>query len=211
VREVNIVWQDEHLLVVDKPAGVLVVQAPGRRAPTVVDLAGSQLGQTLFPVHRLDEDTTGALVIARTPAARAGMEALFEKHDLERSYLALVTGTPNPRAGRIESQLLERDGRVEVVARGGQKAITDYEVLDRRGRGALVRCTLHTGRRNQIRAHLAALGCPVAGDRKYGWRARGNEHPSRVLLHSWRIAFRHPVTGADVRVEVEPPEAELRP
>ncbi|MBX3464373.1 MAG: RluA family pseudouridine synthase [Planctomycetes bacterium] len=207
-----VLHRDDHLLVVDKPAGVLVVAAPGRHGPTVLDLVGNQLGERVQAVHRLDEDTTGALVLARTDAGRAGMEALFRAHAVRREYLALAAAAPSPPAGCIESNLLEdAAGVVRVVARGGQRAVTHYQSLGRRGRCTLLLCRLETGRRNQIRAHLAALGCPLAGDRKYGFRARAGERFGRVMLHSWRLGFRHPLTGGEVDVKVEPAEPELRP
>ena len=172
---IPILHQDDHLLVVHKPASVLVVNAPGRRGKTVLDLLADQLGARVYAVHRLDEGTTGALVIALTEAGRDAMDPLFREHAVQREYLALVSGRPSPAAGRIESQLREQDGMVRVVSHGGQLAITDYETLDRRGRLTLVCCRLATGRRNQIRVHMQALGCPIAGDRKYGYRARGDE------------------------------------
>jgi 23S rRNA pseudouridine1911/1915/1917 synthase len=209
---IPVLHQDDHLLVVDKPAGMLVVPAPGRRSRTVVDLVSAATGERLSAVHRLDEETSGALVLARSDAGRSGMEQLFRAHAVERIYLALVAGVPSPPGGRVAARLQERaDGMVEIVTRGGEPAVTHYEVLQRRDRCALVRCRLETGRRNQIRVHMAALGCPVAGDRKYGYRARPGESFRRVMLHSFRVSFRHPVTGAEVAVEVMPKEPELRP
>lgn len=209
---VPILFQDDHLVVVDKPAGFLVVPAPGRRGPTVVDLVSQQLGTRVQAVHRLDEETTGALVLALDDAARTGMEELFRRHAVDRSYLALAGAAPSPPAGRIESRLQEDAGGVmRVVQRGGERAITHYETLERRGRCCLLVCRLETGRRNQIRAHLAALGCPIAGDRKYGFRARGDEAFRRVMLHSWRLRFEHPLRGTEVAVAVLPQEEQLIP
>lgn len=208
---VPILYRDEDLLVVDKPAGLLVVPAPGRAGPVLVDVVAAQIGQRVLAVHRLDEQTSGVLLLALTEAARIGLEQLFRDHRLERRYLALVAGTPVPAAGRIESQLREEGGIVRVVTRGGERAVTHYETLQRRGRHTLVGCRLETGRRNQIRVHLAALGCPVAGDRKYGYRERDGQRFRRVMLHSWRIVFRHPRTGDELVVEANAPEPELRP
>jgi 23S rRNA pseudouridine1911/1915/1917 synthase len=209
---VPILFQDEHLVVVDKPAGFLVVPAPARRGPTVVDLVSEQLGSRVQAVHRLDEETTGALVLALGDAGRIGMEELFRKHAVDREYLALAGASPSPPAGRIESRLQEDSGGVmRVVQRGGERAITHYETLERRGRCCLVVCRLETGRRNQIRAHLAAMGCPIAGDRKYGFRPRSGEVFRRVMLHSWRLRFVHPIKGTEVAVEVLPAETQLCP
>ncbi len=215
--ELGILHRDEDLLVVDKPPGMLVVEAPGRRGPTVVDRLSRQLGERVYAVHRLDEDTSGVLVVARSAAGRDGLDALFREHRAQRVYLALTTSVPNPRAGRIESWLeVGRDGIVRSSSRPGrgERAVTEYRVRERRGPDALIECRLETGRRNQIRVHLAELGCPIVGDRKYGWRARrggGGQGIRRPLLHAWRITFEHPVTGAMVEVEAMPPEQALRP
>lgn len=209
---VPILHRDEHLVVVDKPAGVLVVPAPGRHGPTLGDVLGEQLGARVQAVHRLDEDTTGALVMALDEAGRTGMEALFRAHAVRREYLALLAAAPSPPAGRIDSLLREdADGIVRVVPTGGMRAVTHYETIERRGRCTLVRCRLETGRRNQIRVHMSALGCPVAGDRKYGFRQRGDERFGRVMLHSWHLQFAHPVTGEAVDVRVAPREPDLAP
>ncbi|MBM4060651.1 MAG: RluA family pseudouridine synthase [Planctomycetes bacterium] len=209
---VPILFLDDHLVVVDKPAGCVVVPAPGRRGPTVVERVTAQLGRHAQAVHRLDEDTTGVLVLALDEPARTGLEALFRAHRVEREYLALASAAPSPPAGRIEARLQQDDGGVmRVVTRGGERAVTHYETLDRRGRCSLLRCRLETGRRNQIRAHLAALGCPLAGDRKYGFRSRPGEHFARVMLHSWRLRFEHPLTRRAVDVAVAPAEPVLRP
>lgn len=209
--EIPVLYCDDHLVIVDKPAGLLVVHAPGRRKPTLVDRVRSQLGGRVDAVHRLDEATTGVLVMARDDAGRAGMEELFRRHAIERRYLALLAAAPAPPAGRIEARLREGDdGVMRVVTHGGETAITHYETRERRGRCTLVECRLETGRRNQIRAHLAAMGCPVVGDRKYGYRRRKGESFTRVMLHSWQLAFRHPVLGTEVTVSVPPPERDLR-
>ncbi|MFO1076642.1 MAG: RluA family pseudouridine synthase [Planctomycetota bacterium] len=208
---VPVLYRDDHLVIVDKPAGVLVVAAPGRRGATLVDLLRRQLELDVRPVHRLDEETTGAMVFAVDDAGRIGMEQLLRRHDVERVYLALCSAAPNPPAGRIESRLREEGGIVRVVPRGGERAVTHYETLGRRGRCTLVRCRLETGRRNQIRAHLAALGCPIAGDRKYGYRRREGESFPHTMLHSFRLVFVHPVTGIRIDVEATPAEIEMHP
>lgn len=211
VAPIPIVHADEHLLIVAKPAGLLTVPAPGRQSATVIDRLRAETGLPVQAVHRLDEDTTGALAVAISEAGRSGLESLFREHRIDRIYLALVASMPAPPAGRIEARLREEDGIMQVVPHGGELAITEYRTLGRRGRGALVECRLHTGKRNQIRAHLAALGCPLVGDRKYGYRVRGGTAPARYLLHSWRIAFTHPVTSVPVDVTVPPDDGELRP
>lgn len=211
---IRVVYSDETLVVVDKPARCLVVGAPGRRGRTLVDRLSVQLGERVLPVHRLDEDTTGVLVLARGPAARELLEPIFRAHAADRIYLALVSRAPSPPAGRIESRLtVGDDGVVRSVTGGsGEHAVTLYRTLARRPSGVLVECRLDTGRRNQIRVHLAELGCPIVGDRKYGWRARrGQARPTRPLLHAWRLALTHPRTGERLELSAPPHEPELRP
>lgn len=209
---VPILYRDEHLVVVDKPAGVLVVAAPGRSGPTLLDLLTRQLGQRVHAVHRLDEDTTGCLLLALDEATRASLERAFREHEVERDYLALTSAVPSPEAGRIEANLEEgSDGVVRVVTRGGRSAVTHYQTLARRGRCCLVRCRLETGRRNQIRVHFAALGCPLAGDRKYGYRSRPGETFSRPMLHSWRLSLAHPFGGQRIEVVCAPADPNLSP
>lgn len=209
---VPILFRDEHLIVVDKPPGTLVVDAPGRRCATLVDLVTRQLGRRVYAVHRLDEDTTGCLLLALDEATRGRLDTAFREHAVERDYLALLSAVPSPEAGRIEANLEEgADGIVRVVARGGRIAVTHYQTLARRGRGCLVRCRLETGRRNQIRVHFAALGCPLAGDRKYGYRPRSGESFPRPMLHSWKLRLIHPCGGGPIAVVCDPTDAALAP
>ena len=196
---------------IDKPAPLLVVPAAGRERATAVSQLGRQLGERVYPVHRLDRDTTGVLILARTLDAKTAMEELFRQRALQRRYLALLLRAPHPRAGRVESQLAEdRNGVMRSVARGGQRAVTHYRTIERRAAGTLVECKLETGRRNQIRVHMAELGCPVVGDRKYGDRTAsgGAGAPARRLcLHAATVEFVHPVTAQSLRVEAPaPPE-----
>ena len=211
-KPISVLVEDEHILVVDKPAGMLVVSAPGRSTRPLVDVVGRQIGSRVFAVHRLDEDTTGVLVLARTEQARIALDTMFRGHQIERIYRAFVARVPSPAAGRIESLLAEdRDGVVRsVVGRGGKRAVTIYRTIERRAGGALLECELETGRRNQIRAHLAELGCPIVGDRKYGYRARsGGRNAKRPLLHAIRVRFAHPITGDSVVAIASPEEPEL--
>jgi len=179
----------------------------------VVDEVTSQLSDRVFAVHRLDEDVTGVLVLAARESAREPLEQMFRSHRAERLYLALLSRAPSPPAGRIESKLREDpSGLVRSVEGGpGQKAITEYRTLKRVDHYTLVECRLLTGRRNQIRVHMADLGCPIVGDRKYGFRSRGGTQFKRLLLHAHTVRFPHPITGAEVFVRAEPAEKELVP
>ncbi len=211
--EITILYQDQHLLVVDKPAKTLVVPAPNRppKTPTITNLLQRQLDRRTYPVHRLDEDTTGVLVLAMTQDAKPRLEDLFRQHTPTRTYLALLSRAPQPPAGQIESRLREgKDGVMRSVLKGpGDTAITQYKVLRRTERYTLVECQLQTGRRNQIRVHMADLGCPIVGDRKYGFRVRQGRSFSRPLLHAESIAFIHPITGEPIHVQVDAREPEL--
>jgi 23S rRNA pseudouridine1911/1915/1917 synthase len=208
--KVPVVFEDEHLLVVCKPRGMLSVQAPGARRENVIDLLQAARHERLHAVHRLDEDTSGVLVIARTQDARLALDEMFARHEPVRTYLALVGRMPSPPAGTIESRLAEdARGIVRSVARGGERAVTHYRALERRGPFVLLECHLETGRRNQIRAHLSELGCPIVGDRKYGYRNAAGRAFRRALLHAVRIELSHPVTGRPLTVEAPAAEPEL--
>lgn len=210
---IPILHQDDHVLVVDKPSRMLVVPAPGRTGPTVVDCLQQQLGSRVYAVHRLDEDTTGVLALACSLEAKVALEGIFRAHQAERLYLAVVCRAPSPPAGRIESRLRENArGVMQSVMKGpGQHAVTHYRTVRRLHRDTLVECRLETGRRNQIRAHLSELGCPVVGDRKYGYRVKGESSHKRPLLHAWRLRFRHPFDGHEIAVEAAVPEGFPQP
>ncbi len=211
--EIPILYQDDHLLVVNKPARLLVVPAPGRSTRSVLGVLGRQLRSRLHAVHRLDEDTTGVLIVARTELAKGALEQQFRGHEVERVYLAVVGSTPSPPAGRIESRLHEdASGVVRSAAHGpGEIAVTHYRTLRRTSAGVLLECRLETGRRNQIRVHMAELGCPLVGDRKYGYRRRRERGAAQPLLHAWRVRFRHPLGGTVVVVEAPLPAGFPRP
>ena len=205
----RIVWEDEHLLVVDKPAGVVVHPAPGHARGTLVhgllahDVEGGEEHRPGI-VHRLDRDTSGLIVVARSHEAHERLRALVRRRELERHYLALVVGRPQSRRGRIEAPI-GRDRRDpfkhSLDTDTPRDAITQFEVVEILPRHALLDVRLETGRTHQIRVHLAAIDLPVAGDPVYG-RARelGLE---RQFLHATRLAFTHPLTGE--RVDVESP------
>jgi 23S rRNA pseudouridine1911/1915/1917 synthase len=200
----TIAYEDEHLLVVDKPAGVVVHPAPGHRSGTLVQaLAGRAAGgdnpDRPGIVHRLDRETSGLLVVARSEPVHAALKALLAQRRITREYLALVEGRPAARTGTIDAPL-GRDRRVRTRISTDtdepREAITHFDTERTFPHHTLLRVSLETGRTHQIRAHLKAIGNPVAGDPEYG-RAGGLGLP-RQFLHAERLAFPHPVTGAAI-------------
>jgi 23S rRNA pseudouridine1911/1915/1917 synthase len=208
--DLRIAHEDEHLLVVDKPAGLVVHPAPGHATGTLVhgllalDPEGGEEPERPGIVHRLDRDTSGLLVVARSREAHRRLQELVREREIEREYLALVVGRPRSRAGRIEAPI-GRDRRDptrhSLDTDTPREAITHFELEELLRGHALLRVRLETGRTHQIRVHLEAIGLPVAGDPVYG-RA-GELGLARQFLHAARLAFPHPVTGE--RVETESP------
>ena len=210
-----VAYEDEHLLVVDKPPGVVVHPARGHAAGTLAQaLAGRAAGgedpRRAGIVHRLDRDTSGLLVVARTEAAFNALKAQMRRREVTREYLALVEGRPAARAGTIDAPI-GRDRRVRTRISTDtdepRAAVTHFEVEQPLEGFSLLRVRLETGRTHQIRAHLLAIGHPVAGDPEYG-RA-GLLGLPRQFLHAERLAFAHPVTGEAIDVR-SPLPAELR-
>jgi 23S rRNA pseudouridine1911/1915/1917 synthase len=208
----RVAWEDEHLIVVDKPAGVVVHPARGHREGTLAQalagrLAGGEDPERAGIVHRLDRDTSGLLVVARTAPVHAALKRLLAARELVREYLALVEGRPPARRGTIDAPL-GRDRRVRTRVSSAtdepRDAITHFEVERALPHDTLLRVRLETGRTHQIRAHLLAIGHPVAGDPEYG--APGRYGLERQFLHAARLAFPHPVTGAAVDVSSPLPE-----
>jgi 23S rRNA pseudouridine1911/1915/1917 synthase len=205
--DVRVAYEDEHLLVVDKPAGVAVHPGAGRSSGTLVQALAGRAGggQPERPgiVHRLDRDTSGLLVVARGEEAYRRLQRLVRRRELEREYLALVRGRPRSRAGRIEARI-GRDRsdptRQSLDTDTPRDAVTHFELAELLGDYALLRVRLETGRMHQIRVHLAAIDLPVVGDRVYGVPGLGL---SRQFLHAARLAFEHPFRGE--RMEVESP------
>jgi 23S rRNA pseudouridine1911/1915/1917 synthase len=204
--ELRIAYEDEHLLVVDKPAGVVVHPSPGHRSETLVHgvLAhGAAGGDEERPgiVHRLDRDTSGLLVVARSDEAFEKLKELVKAHGLERTYAALVRGRPRSRKGRIEAPI-GRDRRdptrQSLNTDSPREAVTHFELLELLGQHALLRVDLETGRTHQIRVHLGAIGLPVVGDAVYG---APDPALGRQFLHATRLAFDHPLTGKSLNVE----------
>jgi 23S rRNA pseudouridine1911/1915/1917 synthase len=195
-----VAYEDEHLIVVDKPAGVVVHPGAGHAGGTLVQaLAGRVAGgdpERPGVVHRLDRDTSGLLVLARSEAVHAELQAALRRREIVREYLALVEGRPSARRGTIDAPL-GRDRRartrMSTDTDDPREAVTHFEVERNLRSATLLRVRLETGRTHQIRAHLLAIGHPVIGDPEYGGaRRRGLR---RQFLHAARLAFEHPATG----------------
>jgi 23S rRNA pseudouridine1911/1915/1917 synthase len=211
--DLEIPYEDEHLLVVDKPAGLVVHPAPGHSSGTLVhgllahDVEGGDEPERPGIVHRLDRDTSGLLVVARSPEAHRRLQEMVKAREVTREYLALVVGRPRSQRGLIEAPIGRdrHDGqRHSLDTDMPRDAVTHFEVEELQLRHALLRVTLETGRTHQIRVHLAAIDLPVAGDPVYG--RQGELGLERQFLHAARLAFTHPVTGAEVDVSSPLPE-----
>jgi 23S rRNA pseudouridine1911/1915/1917 synthase len=235
----TIIYEDEDVLVVDKPAGLVVHPAAGNPDMTLVNALLAHCGDSLSGiggvrrpgiVHRLDKDTSGLMVVAKTDAAHASLAAQFAAHSLDRAYLAVVWGAPEPAQGEISGNLA-RDPRhrqrMAVTARAGKTALTRYKVMRRFGRvsgtaapvASLVECRLATGRTHQIRVHMAWSGHPLLGDRTYKAVRRGLRQPprppavaaaadalGRQALHAYRIGFQHPTRSQNLVFESSFPQ-----
>jgi len=200
-QPLRLVHEDADLLVVDKPPGLLTIATERERERTAYRLLGDWLAargsgaRRLFIVHRLDRETSGLIVFAKSPAAKQSLQAQFAARDVERIYVALVEGIVQRDQGTLIGQVTEdRSLRVTTTRdrRAGREAITRYRVLRRGGDATLVELSLVTGRRGQIRAQLAALGHPIIGDREFGSRRNPLR---RVALHATRLGFVHPSGG----------------
>ncbi len=199
--DLQVLYEDEMLTVIDKPAGLAVHGAPGDTGPSVAAWWLEQLGDGAEAfdverpgiVHRLDKDTSGILVLAKTPSAQAALSAAFEARTTKKTYLAVVEGVPDRPKAVIDAPIDRHPGdrtRMAIVSRG-REARTSYEVLHSDGRRALLEIHPETGRTHQIRVHLAAIGVPVADDAVYGKREPGG----RQLLHAYQLSLPHPAGG----------------
>ena len=221
-----VVYEDDALIVIDKPAGLVVHPAAGNLDGTLVNallhhckgqLSG--IGGVVRPgiVHRIDKDTSGLLVVAKTDAAHEGLAKQFADHSIERAYLAVVAGHPMPLAGTVTGHIGRSDHDRKKMAvlhernQRGKHAVTHYRTLEKLDLAALVECRLETGRTHQVRVHMASIGHALLGDPVYGRtppRLRpilSNLSFARQALHAAVLGFVHPVTGAELRFSSEPP------
>jgi 23S rRNA pseudouridine1911/1915/1917 synthase len=209
-RGLEVVYEDEDLLVIHKPAGLLTVATMHERERTAYAylrqcLSGPRKKQRIFIVHRLDKFVSGLLVFAKSEAVKAGLQAQFERHKIERSYWAIVEGRVEKDSGTIRSRLAQdRSRRMHSTEEphAGKEAVTHYRVLRRLPETTCLEITLETGRKNQIRVHLSELGHPIVGDQAYGCRI---DPLGRMGLHAFRLGFLHPVSGTSLHFETDPP------
>ena len=227
----TVLYEDAHLIVVDKPAGMAAHPAPGSQSGTLVNALLAHCGASLSGVggvarpgivHRLDKDTSGVMVAAKTDAAHRGLAALFERHDIERAYVAFSRGAPRQARGTVGTRIARsaRDRKkMAVVRSGGREAVTHYALLQAFGPpakplAARLSCRLETGRTHQIRVHLAHIGAPGLGDPLYGAGAPAPAvkaaiaaaRLTRQALHAAVLGFVHPITGERLRFETPLPE-----
>jgi len=221
----DIVFEDEHLVVVDKPAGLVVHPAAGHYDGTLVNallhhckgqLSG--IGGVERPgiVHRIDKDTSGLLVVAKSDVAHEGLAKLFAAHDIERRYYAIVSGVPAPPAGTVRTQIgrstINRKKMAVLPENKGKHAVTHYRLCESFAKTSLIECTLETGRTHQVRVHMAHLGHPLIGDSVYSnrqnpYRIGPNQSKfERQALHAASLGFIHPVSGETLRFDSSLPE-----
>ncbi len=221
---VPIVYEDEDLLVVDKPAGLTVHPAPGHPSHTLVNallalrpnLSGIGGAQRPGIVHRLDKDTSGLMIVAKHDAAHHSLAGQLQARRVHKRYLALAWGCPRPESGTVDAPIARHpaDRKRMAVVEGGRASVTHYAVLERFPDASLVEARPVTGRTHQIRVHMAHLGCPLVGDALYGKGRPAPVHPEgnrrvRHFLHAAALAFRQPTTGETVEVSSPlPPDLE---
>ncbi len=221
----DILFEDEHLIIVDKPAGLVVHPAAGHADGTLVNallhhchgkLSGIGGVQRPGIVHRIDKDTSGLLVVAKSDAAHEGLAKLFASHDIERRYFAIVSGVPTPPAGTVRTQIgrstVNRKKMAVLPENKGKHAVTHYRTVESFAKTALVECKLETGRTHQVRVHMAHIGHPLIGDATYSnrqnpYRIGPNQSKfERQALHAASLGFIHPVSGETLRFESSLPE-----
>ncbi len=207
LERARLLYADDHLVAVDKPAGVPAQPTLTTDRGTLPELVGALLGSPVTIVHRLDRETSGVTVLARTRAAAAALSEAFRVGSPEKTYLALCARAPSPAAGRVDAPIGKdpRRAGLRAVSPSGEPAATRYRTL-RAGAAALVEARPETGRTHQVRVHLAHLGAPLLGDPRYGGpRMVGAVAIPRVMLHAARLELAHPATGAPMVFEAPVP------
>ncbi|MFQ3636978.1 MAG: RluA family pseudouridine synthase [Cyanobacteriota bacterium] len=216
----DILFEDAHLIIVNKPVGLVVHPAPGHTTGTLVnallahcpDLTGIGGVQRPGIVHRLDKDTSGALAIAKTEAAHRHLQAQFKTKTARRTYLAVVYGAPKSEAGTVDAPIGRHPVNRKKMAivpedRGGRRAVTHWQVMERLGNYTLMQFDLETGRTHQIRVHSAHLGHPVVGDPVYSSSKSVGVNLPGQTLHAWKLRLQHPISGREIEAIAPPPES----
>ncbi|PMD98155.1 RNA pseudouridine synthase [Siphonobacter sp. BAB-5405] len=207
----KIVFEDEHLIVIEKEAGLLSMATEKEKRRTAYHLLSEHVkakkpGNKIFIIHRLDRETSGLMMFAKSEAIQKKVQESWQSTTKERIYLALVAGVLRQPAGVINTNLVESEKSMMVYVtqnpERGQTAVTHYETLQKNARFSLLKVQLETGRKNQIRVHLQSIGHPIVGDKKYESR---HDPIHRLGLHAWVLAFQHPVTGEQLRFETAIP------
>lgn len=209
-RGLKIIFEDDHLIVIDKEAGILSIATDSQKTGTAYNLLSSHVksrdrDNKIFVIHRLDRDTSGLMMFAKSEKVQKLMQSTWNDTISERTYLALVEGVPVKPDGTITSYLTESKALIVYSSQNpkhGQKAITHYQTLKTGNAFSLLKVNLETGRKNQVRVHMQYLGHPVAGDKKYG--AKTNPI-GRLGLHAWVLSFIHPITKETMRFETSIP------
>lgn len=206
-----IVFEDRHLIVVDKPVGLLSSSANPNDITVISELNNYYIKrrsrQRAHVVHRLDRDTSGLLLVAKSKEISRALEHNWKEQVYDRAYIAVTWGTPQPKEGMVRSWLTDGEFCVlsSPVDNGGKLAVTKYKTLKSNHKYALVKMNLETGRRNQIRVHMREIGHPLLKDPMYGYR--DDRSPlNRLALHAYRLCFRHPITGDEVELETPIPK-----
>ncbi len=200
-RGIEIIYEDENLIAVNKPAKLLTVATDGEKLRTAYAMLSENRRGSIYVVHRLDRDTSGVLLFAKSANVRDMLQEDWNETVTLREYLAICEGSLEKKRGTCDTLIAENSAHVMYSSREGKRAITDYEVV-REGAGfSLVRLELHTGRKNQIRVHMKELGHPVVGDKKYG----STQNPlGRLGLHASALGFTHPITGKEIIIKARP-------
>ena len=203
-RIIPVLYEDESYIVFDKPAGVLVIPAPGEKKQTLVDIVNRQYAPAqewkLHPCHRLDRETSGAIIFAKGKGQQQAMMALFHRQAVSKKYIAFVHGNPRQRQGELRSAIRDLDQVKFQRGAPAKPSVTRYKVIEERKSFSIVEVTPVTGRTNQIRIQFAEIGHPLVGERKY---ARGKDYPlrfRRVALHAHALGWEHPVSHKRINV-----------
>ena len=217
----DILFEDEHLLVVNKPAGMVVHPGAGTGDDTLVHALLSHCANSLSGiggverpgiVHRLDPETSGAIVVAKHDTAHRGLSEQFAERDLQKEYLAIANGVPQLLSGSVDQPISRHANhrhRMTVGEKNGKPARTDWQIQEAftNPPTTLFRCRIHSGRTHQIRVHLKSIGHPILGDRTYGWKPleQPEIQPPRVMLHAFHLNFTHPITRQEIKIEAPMP------